>query len=115
MSSLIQPNKTYGVLHTENYFFFFGFVKKIGSSESQKIVIYLDDGLIDTMEVNKFIQKIDDMYDTENKAFIYNLSTEYIGKKATTSFKNHDLQDELLNSPYILIDKNHKKFMEFHK
>ncbi|MFW2557808.1 hypothetical protein ACOTV5_08990 [Aliarcobacter butzleri] len=112
MTSPIQPDKTYGVLHTESFFSFLGFAKKIGSSETQKVDIYLDDKLIDTIEANKFIEKIDDMYDVENQAFSYNLPTEYIGKKATISFKNHDSQDELLNSPYTLIDKNHEKFNE---
>lgn len=112
MTSPIQPNKTYGVLHTESFFSFLGFAKKIGSSEIQKIDVYLDDKLIDTIEANKFIEKIDDMYDVENQAFSYNLPIEYIGKKATISFKNHDSQDELLNSPYTLIDKNHEKFSE---
>ncbi|RBQ32718.1 hypothetical protein CRU92_03100 [Arcobacter sp. FW59] len=112
MTSPIQPNKTYGVLHTESFFSFLGFAKKIGSDEPQKIDVYLDDKLIDTIEANKFIEKIDDMYDVENQAFTYNLPLQYVGKKATISFKNHVSQDELLNSPYTLIDKNHEKFNE---
>ncbi|WP_157351425.1 hypothetical protein [Aliarcobacter butzleri] len=112
MTSPIQPDKTYGVLHTESFFSFLGFAKKIGSSETQKVDIYLDNKLIDTIEANKFIEKIDDMYDVENQAFSYNLPTEYIGKKATISFKNHDSGEELLNSPYTLIDKNHESFNE---
>ncbi|WP_066360773.1 hypothetical protein [Aliarcobacter cryaerophilus] len=112
MISPIQLGKTYGVLHTKSFFSFLGFAKKVGSDEIQKIDIFLDDKLIDTIEANEFIQKIDDMYDVENKAFKYNLSTQYIGKKAIISFKNHDSGEELLNSPYTLIDKNHEKFNE---
>lgn len=112
MTRPIQTGKTYGVLHTENYFSFIGFAKKVGSDETQKIDVFLDDKLIDTIEANEFIQKIDDMYDVENKAFKYNLPVQYIGKKAILSFKNHDSGEELLNSPYILIDKNHEKFNE---
>ncbi|MBL3519177.1 hypothetical protein H0A43_01725 [Arcobacter lanthieri] len=112
MTNPIQPNKTYGVLHTESFFSFLGFAKKIGSDEPQKIDIYLDNKLIDTIEANEFIQKIDDMYDVENQAFSYNLPSKYIGQKSTISFKNHNTQDELLNSPYTLIDKNHEKFNE---
>ncbi|MDD2974182.1 MAG: hypothetical protein PHZ10_03660 [Aliarcobacter cryaerophilus] len=112
MTSPIQPNKTYGVLHTESFFSFLGFAKKVGSDETQKIDVFLDDKLIDTIEANEFIQKIDDIYDVENKAFKYNLPSEHIGKKATISFKNHDSGEELLNSPYTLIDKNHEKFNE---
>ena len=112
MTSPIQPDKTYGVLHTDSYFSFLGFAKKIGSDEAQKIDIYLDDKLIDTIEADKFIQKIDDMYDVENQAFTYNLPTKYMGEKASISFKNHASQDELLNSPYTLIDKNHESFNE---
>lgn len=112
MTSPIQIGKTYGVLHTDSFFSFLGFAKKIGSDETQKIDVYMNDKLIDTIEANKFIEKIDDMYDVENQAFSYNLPIEYIGKKATISFKNHDSQDELLNSPYTLIDKNHESFNE---
>ncbi|MCT7516364.1 hypothetical protein [Aliarcobacter cryaerophilus] len=112
MTSPIQLGKTYGVLHTESFFSFLGFAKKIGSDETQKIDVFLDDKLIDTIEANEFIQKIDDMYDVESKAFTYNLPIQYIGKKAIISFKNHDSGEELLNSPYTLIDKNHEKFNE---
>lgn len=112
MTRPIQLDKTYGVLHTESFFSFLGFAKKVGSDETQKIDIFLDNKLIDTIEANEFIQKIDDMYDVESKAFTYNLPTQYIGKKAIISFKNHDSQEELLNSPYTLIDKNHESFNE---
>ncbi len=112
MISPIQLGKTYGVLHNESFFSFLGFAKKIGSDETQKIDVFLDNKLIDTIEANEFIQKIDDMYDVENKAFTYNLPVQYIGKKAIISFKNHDSGEELLNSPYTLIDKNHEKFNE---
>ena len=112
MTRPIQLDKTYGVLHTENYFSFLGFAKKIGSHQTQKIDVFLDDKLIDTIEANEFIQKIDDMYDVESKAFTYNLPVQYIGKKAIISFKNHDSGEELLNSPYTLIDKNHEDFNE---
>ena len=112
MTRPIQPNKTYGVLHTENCFSFLGFAKKVGSDETQKIDVFLDDKLIDTIEANEFIQKIDDMYDVESKAFTYNLQIKYIGQKSTISFKIHDSQEDLLNSPYTLIDKNHEDFNE---
>ncbi len=112
MISPIQTGKTYGVLHTESFFSFLGFAKKVGSDETQKIDVFLDDKLIDTIEANEFIQKIDDMYDVESKAFTYNLQIKYIGQKSTISFKNHDSGEELLNSPYALINKNHEKFNE---
>lgn len=112
MTSPIQPDKTYGVLHTENFFSFLGFAKKIDSEDIQKIDIYLDDKKIDTIVADEFIQKMDDIYDIESKAFRYNLPNKYIGEKAIISFKNHDSGEELLNSPYTLIDKNHEKFNE---
>ena len=34
--------KSYGVVHTENYFSFTGFCKKVNSDEIQKVDIYLD-------------------------------------------------------------------------
>lgn len=113
MSSPIQLGKTYGVLHTESYFSFLGFAKKVGSDETQKVDVFLNDKLIDTIEANEFIQKIDDMYDIENQAFSYNLPFKYIdGVKHQISFKYHNSSEELLNSPYILIDKNHEDFSE---
>ena len=112
MTRPIQLDKTYGALHTENFFSFVGFAKKVGSDEPQKIDVFLDDKLIDNIEANKFIQKIDDMYDVESKAFTYNLQIKYIGQKSTISFKNHHSGEELLNSPYTLIDKTHEKFNE---
>ncbi|MCT7580025.1 hypothetical protein [Aliarcobacter butzleri] len=113
MSSIIQLDKVYGVVHNKDYFSFFGFAKKIGSNEIQKIDIYLDDEMIDTIKANEFIEKIDDMYDVENQAFSYNLPFKYIdGVKHQISFKNHNSNEELLNSPYILIDKDHEDFNE---
>lgn len=112
MISPIQNGKTYGVLYSESFFSFLGFSKKIGSDETQKIDIFLDDKLIDTIEANEFILKIDDMHDNQNSSFRYNLPSQYIEKKSIISFKNHHSGDELLNSPYTLIDKNHKKFNE---
>ena len=112
MINPIQTGKTYGVLHADNFFSFLGFAKKVGSDEIQKIDIFLDEKLIDTIDANEFIQNIDDMYDIENKAFKYNLPSQYIGKKAIISFKNHVSGEVLLDSPYTLIDKNHEKFNE---
>lgn len=113
MSSIIQLDKVYGVVHNKDYFSFFGFVKKIGSNEIQKIDIYLDDEMIDTIKANEFIEKIDDMYDIENQAFSYNLPFKYIdGVKHQISFKNHNSNQELLNSPYTLIDEKYEKFNE---
>ena len=47
-----KNQKTYGVLHTENYFSFLGFCKKVNSDEIQKVDIYLDDVLIDITVLN---------------------------------------------------------------
>jgi hypothetical protein len=102
--------KSYGVLHTENYFSFIGFTKKVTSDEIQKIDIYLDDELIDTLLADKKLQKIEDIYDIDGFGFTYNLPKEYIGKEYTISFKNTETKDELLNSPYTLISKNHDIF-----
>ena len=57
MTRPIQLDKTYGVLHTENYFSFLGFAKKVGSDEIQKIDIFLDDKLIDIILANDAILK----------------------------------------------------------
>ena len=107
-----SKQKIYGVLHTENYFSFVGFCKKVESEEIQKIDIYLNDELIDTIQANKSIQKIDDIYDIEGFGFTYDLEERYIGQKGIVSFKNHSTQKNLQNSPYELIDKTSRNFNE---
>lgn len=99
-----KNQKTYGVLHTENYFSFLGFCKKVNSDEIQKVDVYLDDVLIDTIIANKHLQKIEDIYELDGFGFSYNLPEEYIGQKSLINFKNHETQENLHNSPYILID-----------
>ena len=112
---MLVPNpsqKTYGVLHTENYFLFVGFCKKVESEEIQKVDIYLDDKLIDTVLADKELQKIEDIYDIEGFGFTYDLDEKYIGPKGTISFKNHITKENLQNSPYELVDKNNPQFNE---
>ena len=108
----LKNAKTYGVLHTENYFSFLGFSKKVNSDEVQKVDVYLDDELIDTIIANKHLQKIEDIYELEGFGFEYILPNEYIGKKNLISFKNHKTQENLQNSPYKLITENHPEFNE---
>gem|GEM_PF-1159969 len=101
MSNSIKLDKTYGVVHCQNHSQFFGFIKKVGSSNSQIVDIYINDKLIDSIKANKFIQKIEDMYDIERYAFTYILSKEqHIEYKDSISFKTQDSKEELLNSPY---------------
>lgn len=107
-----KNQKTYGVLHTENYFSFLGFSKKVNSDEIQKVDVYLDDEIIDTINANKHLQKIEDIYDLEGFGFEYILPNKYIGNKELISFKNHETQENLQNSPYVLIKENHPKFAE---
>ena len=107
-----KNQKTYGVLHTENYFSFLGFCKKVNSDEIQKVDIYLDDVLIDTIIADKHLQKIEDIYELDGFGFNYDLPEEYVGQKSFISFKNHESQENLQNSPYVLIDKDNNKFNE---
>jgi len=107
-----KKQKTYGVLHTENYFSFLGFCKKVNSDEIQKVDIYLDDILINTIIADKHLQKVENIYDLEGFGFEYILPNEYIGNKELISFKNHETQENLQNSPYVLIKENHPKFNE---
>ena len=104
--------KTYGVIHTENYFSFTGFCKKVNTDEIQTVDIYLDDVLIDTIIADKKLQKIEDIYDIEGFGFTYNLPNEFIGNKKLISFKNHQTKENLQNSPYELLDTAHPKFNE---
>lgn len=104
--------KSYGVLHTENYFSFTGFCKKVNSDEIQTVDIYFDDILIDTILADKKLQKIEDIYDIEGFGFAYDLPEKYIGQKGLISFKNHLTQENLQNSPYELLDIAHPKFNE---
>lgn len=105
--------KSYGVLHTENYFTFLGFSKKVNSDDIQRIDIFLDDKLIDTITADKTLQKIDDIYDINGFGFTYNLPDIYIGENHIISFKNHETKEDLQNSPYTLIDKTNSKFNEY--
>lgn len=107
-----KNSKSYGVLHTENYFSFLGFSKKVNSDEIQKIDIYLDDKLFDTITADKHIEKIEDIYELEGFGFTYILPNEYVGQKSSISFKNHDTKEHLQNSPYELIQESHPKFNE---
>lgn len=107
-----KNQKTYGVLHTENYFSFLGFCKKVNSDEIQKVDVYLDDVLIDTIIADKHLQKIEDIYELDGFGFSYDLPEEYIGQKSLISFKNHETQENLQNSPYVLIHKDNNKFNE---
>lgn len=109
----LKNAKTYGVLHTENHFSFLGFSKKVNSEEIQKVDIYLDDELIDTIVADKHLQKIEDIYELEDFGFFYNLAEKYIGQKSVISFRNHETKENLQNSPYTLIDKAHPSFNEF--
>ena len=104
--------KSYGVLHIENFFSFTGFCKKVNSNEIQKVDIYLNDEFIDTILADKKLQKIEDIYDINGFGFTYVLPNKYIGSKESISFKNHQTQENLQNSPYKLITKNHPKFNE---
>jgi hypothetical protein len=107
-----KNQKTYGVLHTENYFSFLGFCKKVNSDEIQKVDVYLDDVLIDTIIADKHLQKIENIYELDSFGFTYNLPEKYIGQKSLISFKNHESQENLQNSPYSLVDTAHPKFNE---
>jgi hypothetical protein len=107
-----KNQKTYGVLHTENYFSFLGFCKKVNSEEIQKVDVYLDDVLIDTIIADKHLQKIEDIYELYGFGFSYNLPSKHIGTKGCISFKNHSTKENLQNSPYELINQNHLKFNE---
>lgn len=109
----LKNAKSYGVLHTENYFTFLGFSKKVNSDDIQRIDIFLDDKLIDTITADKTLQKIDDIYDINGFGFTYNLPEKYIGENHIISFKNHETKEDLQNSPYTLIDKTNSKFNEY--
>lgn len=106
-----KNQKTYGVIHTENYFSFLGFCKKVNSDKIQKVDIFVNDTLIDTIVADKHIEIIEDIYELEGFGFNYILPNEYIGQKKI-SFKNHETKEDLQNSPYELIDETHPRFNE---
>lgn len=104
--------KSYGVLHTENYFSFLGFCKKVNSNELQKVDVYLDNVLIDTIIADKHLQKIEDIYELEGFGFSYNLPKRHIGGKHIISFRNHETKEDVQNSPYTLINNTNENFNE---
>jgi len=111
LSNPIKFDKTYGAVHCKNHISFFGFAKKVGSSKAQIVDIYINDKLVDSIKADKFIQKIDDLYDIEKYAFSYTLpANQHIEYGNIISFKTQDTKEELLNSPYtfILTSKQYK-------
>lgn len=104
--------KSYGIVHTENYFSFLGFCKNVNNDEIQKVDVFLNDKLIDTIDADKNLQKINDLYDTNGFSFVYYLPEIYVGEKHEISFKNHETKEELQNSPYQLINKSNPHFNE---
>ncbi len=103
----------YGAIKKKGEFSFVGFAKKAKSDDAQKIDIYLDQKLIQTVEANDYIQEFEDVYGVENLSFKYNLATKYIdGKSHSISFKHHNTNKELKNSPIKTIDKNDEDFNE---
>lgn len=105
-----RTEKTYGVLHCKNYFSFYGFCKKVGSHNTQKIDVYLDDTLLNTIEANLSLTKIEQLYDLENFAFSYTLPEKYIGEVHSIHFKSSLTHEELKFSPHSLVNKEDKLF-----
>lgn len=109
----LKNDKSYGIIHTNNYFSFLGFSKNVDNNQIQKIDIFLDNELIDIINADKNLQDIDNLYNIEGFSFTYLLPNKYIdGQKHKISFRNHETKEELQNSPYTLIDKTHPKFNE---
>lgn len=103
--------KTYGVVHTKNYFSFEGFCKKIDSDEIQEVDVLLDEELIDTITANKENKRIEDIYDIKKFCFKYTLE-KHIEDKGTLSFQNKSTKENLKNSPFLLNDKIYSTYSE---
>lgn len=101
--------KTVGVVHINNHLQFIGYCQGVDGS-SQEVNVYIDDKLIDTISSDKFVQKIDDIYDVGNSSFIYNLDDKYYDMKHEISFKAKLDGEELMNSPISTISKEHNQF-----
>lgn len=101
--------KTVGVVHIDNHLQFIGYCQGIDGSIA-KIDVYLDDKIIDTIVSDKFVQKIDDIYDVGEYSFVYDLDKKYYDKKHIISFKANLDGVELLNSPISTMSKDQEKF-----
>ncbi|MDX9813690.1 MAG: hypothetical protein WC144_03260 [Sulfurimonas sp.] len=106
-------DKSYGVARKDGDFSFVGFAKKAKSDEAQKVDIYLDKELIDTINSDEYNQEIDDLYGADNLAFSYHLPFRYIdGKSHNLTFKVHGTDEQLRGSPLSVMEKSHKNFNE---
>lgn len=103
--------KSYGAIHVDNYLSFIGFCKKVDSEDIQTVDVYLDNKKIHSIQADKNIEKIEELYDIENHAFKYELPEEYIGKVYLLQFKCSE--EELVNSPMKTISKDNPKFNEY--
>lgn len=97
--------KSYGVVHNINHFNFLGFCKNTLDDEKTKVDIYINNNLVDTINCDKYIQSIDDIYDLDEQTvyFEYSLPVKYL-EIDSISFRNHTTNEELKNSP-IFINK----------
>lgn len=115
MSDNQREAKIYGAVNTDSYITFNGFCKKIYSSEQQKIQVFIDGNLIDTIEANKSINEIEekyDIYDTNGFCFEYSVPKEYIGEKHVLEFKTED-DHQLLHSPSFTANESSPKYNEY--
>lgn len=105
--------KSYGIVHMQNDFSFMGFCKNISNDKKAKVDIYINNNLVDTVDCNKYIQSIDDIYDLDKQSiyFEYILPNKYL-EPDSISFKNHITHEELENSP-IKINKKHYNNIKF--
>jgi hypothetical protein len=104
--------KYYGAVHIDNYLTFTGFCKKVDSDEICDVDVFVDGKKIDTLEADKKIGKVEDIYDIEGHGFEFELSDEYFEKSHLLEFKASS-GEELVNSKIQTIDKKHPKFNEY--
>jgi hypothetical protein len=109
-----KNTKIYGIVHSKDYFSFIGFCKNIENNEIQKLDIYINSKLIDTIEANKKIEKVTELYDIGDFSFNYNLKDKYINEECILSFKYHNTELDIENSPLSLKNVTKGNFVKQH-
>lgn len=98
--------KQYGAVHIDNYLTFIGFCKNIDNSNNCKVDIYINGDIINTIDANKSIKRIEDIYDIKGNCFEFELDDKYYDGSNILEVKSHNTKELMLNSPIKLINRN---------
>lgn len=111
----LKRNKFYGALQTDNNINFKGFCKKISSTKTFNIDVFIDSTKIATINANKnypAISGLYEIYEPEGFCFDYQIPDSFIGKKSLIEFKD-ERGNNLLNSPTFTLNSETENYNEY--